>query len=67
LRATDDLAAGRLVRPFGKAMPVDFSIYVVIPPALVTAPKVKAFRDWLFEEAAEPAHATEKPSRSKRK
>ena len=57
--AADDLAAGRLVRPFGKAMPVDFAIYVVIPPALVAAPKVKAFRDWLFEEAAEkpPANA----------
>jgi LysR family glycine cleavage system transcriptional activator len=51
--AGDDLAAGRLVRPFGKAMPVDFAIYVVIPPSLLAAPKVKAFRDWLFEEAAE--------------
>jgi LysR family glycine cleavage system transcriptional activator len=51
--AGDDLAAGRLVRPFGKSMPVDFAIYVVIPPTLLAAPKVKAFRDWLFEEAAE--------------
>jgi LysR family glycine cleavage system transcriptional activator len=51
--AAEDLAAGRLVRPFGKAMPVDFAIYVVIPPTLVAAPKIKAFRDWLFEEAAE--------------
>jgi LysR family glycine cleavage system transcriptional activator len=51
--AAEDLAAGRLVRPFGKAMPVDFAIYVVIPPAVVAAPKIKAFRDWLFEEAAE--------------
>jgi len=50
--AADDLAAGRLVRPFGKATPVDFSVYVVIPPALVGTPKVKAFRDWLFAEAA---------------
>ena len=50
--AADDLAAGRLVRPFGAALPVDFAIYVVIPPALVSVPKVKAFRDWLFAEAA---------------
>jgi LysR family glycine cleavage system transcriptional activator len=50
--AAADLAAGRLVRPFGAAMPASFAIYVVVPPALVTAPKVKAFRDWLFEEAA---------------
>jgi LysR family glycine cleavage system transcriptional activator len=41
------------VRLFGKAMPVDFAIYVVVPPPLLAAPKVKAFRDWLFEEAAE--------------
>lgn len=60
--AADDLAAGRLVRPFGKAIPVDFAIYVVIPPALVAAPKVKAFRDWLFEEAAEtPAASGRRP------
>jgi LysR family glycine cleavage system transcriptional activator len=56
--AAGDLAAGRLVRPFGKATPVSFAIYVVIPPALVMAPKVKAFRDWLFEEAAERPPAT---------
>jgi LysR family transcriptional regulator, glycine cleavage system transcriptional activator len=47
----DDLAAGRLVRPFGGAIPVNFAIYVVIPHSLVAAPKVKAFRDWLFDEA----------------
>ena len=51
--AGDDLAAGRLVRLFGKAMPVDFAIYVVVPPPLLATPKVKAFRDWLFEEVAE--------------
>ena len=49
--AASDLAAGRLVRPFGGATPVNFAIYVVMPPGLVTAPKVKAFRDWLFAEA----------------
>jgi LysR family transcriptional regulator, glycine cleavage system transcriptional activator len=65
--AAEDLAAGRLVRPFGKAMPVDFAIYVVIPPALVAAPKVKAFRDWLFEEATEPARGEKAaPARAKR-
>lgn len=65
--AAADLAAGRLVRPFGKAMPVGFAIYVVIPPALVTAPKVKAFRDWLFEEAAESTRGGDKaPARVRR-
>src|SRR5581483_7398176 len=51
--AAADLAAGRLVRPFGDGKPVDFAVYVVIPPALLTMPKVKAFRDWLFQEARE--------------
>lgn len=49
--AAEDLAAGRLVRPFAETLPVDFAIYVVIPPALVSMPKVKAFRDWLIAEA----------------
>lgn len=51
--AASDLAAGRLVRPFAGAMPANFAIYVVMPPALAAAPKVKAFRDWLFAEARE--------------
>ena len=49
--AAADIAAGRLVRPFAGAMPANFAIYMVTPPALLTAPKVKAFCDWLFEEA----------------
>jgi LysR family glycine cleavage system transcriptional activator len=63
--AADDLAAGRLVRPFGKAVPVEFAIYIVMPPAVVAAPKVKAFRDWLFEEAAEPATSRPRPRPAK--
>jgi LysR family glycine cleavage system transcriptional activator len=51
--AAEDIAAGRLVRPFGAGQPVDFAVYVVVPPTLVAMPKVKSFRDWLFEEARE--------------
>ena len=51
--AADDLNAGRLVRPFGAATPIDFAVYVVTPPALAGVAKVKAFRDWLFAEARE--------------
>lgn len=49
--AAADLTAGRLVRPFGAAIPVDFAVYVVLPPALLEVPKVRAFRDWLLAEA----------------
>jgi LysR family glycine cleavage system transcriptional activator len=51
--AAEDLASGRLIRPFGTGQPVDFAVYVVVPPTLVVMPKVKAFRDWLFEQAKE--------------
>ena len=49
--AADDLAAGRLVRPFGEGVPVQFAYYFVCPPASLDIPKVKAFRQWIFEEA----------------
>ena len=45
------LASGRLIRPFDAALPSDYAYYVVCPPANLTRPKVRAFRDWLFEEA----------------
>ncbi len=47
----DDLAAGRLVRPFGDALPLDFSVYLVMPPQNAQLPKVRAFRDWIVTEA----------------
>ncbi|WP_448208109.1 transcriptional regulator GcvA [Azospirillum sp. sgz302134] len=50
----DDVAAGRLVRLFNVHLPGDYAYYVVAPPHYFSRPKVKAFRDWLFEEA-EPA------------
>ena len=49
---SDDLKAGRLIQPFNVVLPVDLAYYVVYPPTSITRPKVKAFRDWLFEEAA---------------
>jgi LysR family transcriptional regulator, glycine cleavage system transcriptional activator len=46
----DDLAAGRLVRPFSHAVKANSSFYVVYPPDAVRQRKVKVFRDWLFSE-----------------
>lgn len=48
----DDLAAGRLVRPFELRLPAGLAYYVVYPPKASQQPKVKAFRDWLFSEIA---------------
>jgi LysR family glycine cleavage system transcriptional activator len=47
----DDLAAGRLVRPFELSLPAGFAYYVVYPPRALQRPSVKLFRDWLIAEA----------------
>jgi LysR family glycine cleavage system transcriptional activator len=51
---SNDLAAGRLVRPFGPGVTTqaDLAYYVVYPEGAEQQPKVKAFRDWLFSECA---------------
>jgi LysR family transcriptional regulator, glycine cleavage system transcriptional activator len=48
---TDELAAGRLVRPFELTLPAGFAYYVVCPPRALKRANVKAFRDWLMAEA----------------
>ncbi|RUR70526.1 transcriptional regulator GcvA [Variovorax guangxiensis] len=48
----DDLAAGRLVRPFRHALKAYASFYLVYPPEAIRQRKIKAFRDWLFGEIA---------------
>jgi LysR family glycine cleavage system transcriptional activator len=47
-----DLAAGRLVRPFDLALKSKSKYYVVYLDGALRQRKVKAFRDWLFEEMA---------------
>ena len=48
----DDLAAGRLVRPFEFRLPAGMAYYLACPPRALQQHKVKAFRDWLFAEIA---------------
>ncbi|GAB5468516.1 MAG: transcriptional regulator GcvA [Rhodospirillales bacterium] len=52
----DDLAAGRLVRPFDSSFskPLSFSHYLLSAKDGGELPKVAAFRDWLLEEARDP-------------
>jgi len=49
--AAADLAAGRLVRLFSLALPDQFAYYIVTAPGAVERPKVRAFRNWLRQEA----------------
>ena len=46
----DDLAAGRLVRPFEHALKAHSSFYLVYPSGALRQRKNRAFRDWLFAE-----------------
>ena len=48
--AAADLAAGRLVRPFGISLEAEFAYYLVCPQGTVDHPKIASFRTWLFEE-----------------
>ncbi len=48
----DDLAAGRLVRPFELSVAMDFSYFFVCPKENAAKHKVAAFRAWLLSEAA---------------
>jgi LysR family glycine cleavage system transcriptional activator len=49
--AAADLAAGRLVRLFSLALPDLFAYYIATAPGALERPKVRAFRDWLRQEA----------------
>jgi LysR family glycine cleavage system transcriptional activator len=50
--AAADLAAGRLVRPFRRAIAVDRAYYLVCPERLADEPKVARFREWILGESA---------------
>jgi LysR family glycine cleavage system transcriptional activator len=49
----DDLADGRLVKPFADmpGHPTAFAFYIVSPRDLAESPKVAAFRNWVLAEA----------------
>ena len=49
--AAADLATGRLVRLFSLSLPDLFAFYIVTVPGALERGKVRAFRDWLRQEA----------------
>jgi LysR family transcriptional regulator, glycine cleavage system transcriptional activator len=50
----DDIAAGRLIKPFELSLraPPEFAYYVISPLSAEDGPMVKAFREWSLREAA---------------
>lgn len=51
----DELAAGRLLRPFEVSLPVAFAYHLVYPRDHRQLPKIAAFREWLLGEIASEA------------
>lgn len=49
--AREEIAAGRLVQVLDKPWPARFAYYLVTKPGALQRPQVKAFADWLLEEA----------------
>lgn len=61
--ALDDLAAGRLVRPFEFSLPAEYAYYILCPERTANRPSIKTFRQWLLAQSspdgeAGPAEAT---------
>lgn len=56
----DELASGRLARPFDRRLstPLSFAYYLLSAPDGREAPKVRYFRDWLLAEVGEGWTAT---------
>ena len=52
---TDRLASGRLVRPFETVLHSEGAYYIVCPKEHLERKEVRAFRDWLLEQADEDA------------
>lgn len=61
--AEGDLAAGRLVRPFKIALPLDVSYFLVRSNATAPRPEILCFRNWLFGTLKK-ASVTRSPSPS---
>jgi DNA-binding transcriptional LysR family regulator len=53
----EPIVEGRLFQPFELVVPNGDSYWLVYPEAVAERPKVKAFREWLLEEAKEAATA----------
>lgn len=49
--AEEDLKAGRLIKPFGEGVPINFAHYIVYPQEKLKNERVQDFIEWLREEA----------------
>jgi LysR family transcriptional regulator, glycine cleavage system transcriptional activator len=54
----EDLAAGRLVKPFAVEIPSAFGFWFVCRKDRLHEPKIAAFRSWIFEQTVNPIRPT---------
>ena len=52
--AGQELEMSTLVIPFDIELPTDMAWYIILPEANLARPEIRAFMDWLLEEAREP-------------
>jgi len=57
--AEEDLRAGRLIKPFGEAVPINFAHYIVCPEDKLKNERVQDFIDWLRSETGNKAPTEE--------
>ncbi len=50
--AEEDIKAGRLIKPFGEAVPVNFAHHIVYPKDKIKNERVQDFIEWLREETS---------------
>jgi len=50
--AEEDIKAGRLIKPFGEAVPVNFAHHIVYPKEKIKNERVQDFIEWLREETS---------------
>ena len=62
--AEGDLAAGRLVRPFKVALPLDVSYFLVRSNSGPPRQEIQCFREWLFSSLERSPTARSSPRRS---
>ena len=51
--AEEDIRAGRLIKPFGEAVPIDFAHHIVYPKEKIKNERVQDFIEWLREQTSE--------------
>lgn len=56
----DDIAAGRLIKPFDLSLRAEFAYFLVCPESHIQRRKLQVFRDWIFKRVSQDNHRRRK-------